>query len=140
MKRAILLALVCMAIAATPALNGQTLAMPPVIRDGLEIYKVKGAAAAVARWLKDSPITDGSDVARELAKIEGFYGRMVGYDVLDVVRFGAYASRSYIVILFEKGPVYAWVDCYLPKDQWIVTSLLFNTKADMILPAKMFTH
>jgi len=140
MKRAILLAVVCMAIAATPALNGQTPAMPPVIRDGLEIYKVKGAAAAVARWLKDSPITDGSDVARELAKIEGFYGRMVGYDVLDVVRFGAYASRSYIVILFEKGPVYAWVDCYLPKDQWIVTSLLFNTKADMILPAKMFTH
>lgn len=139
MKRDVLLAVVCLAIAATPA-RGQTPAIAPVIRDGLEIYKVKGAAAAVTRWLKDSPITDGSEVAREFAKIEGFYGHMVGYDVLDVVRFGAYASRSYIVILYEKGPVYALVDCYLPKDQWIVTSLLFNTKADMILPAKMLSH
>ena len=139
MKPAILVAVV-MAIAATDALHGQTPVMPPVIRDGLEIYKVKGSAAAIARWMKDSPITDGSELGQVLPKIEGFYGRMVGYELLDVVRFGAYASRSYIVILFEKGPVYAWFDCYLPKDQWIVTSLLFNTKPDMILPAKMLSH
>src|SRR6266511_3272326 len=47
----------CLAIAAAPALGSQSAALPPVVRAGLETYKINGAAAAVSRWLTNSPIT-----------------------------------------------------------------------------------
>jgi hypothetical protein len=137
--RAVLL-LTCLAAAAATPLRGQSREIPSVIRDGLEIYKVKGASAATARWVKDSPITDPSELTRGLGLVENAYGRMVGYEVLDVIPLGKYAQRTYLILLFEKGPLYFWFDCYLYKDQWIITALLFNTKPDMILPAKMLTH
>jgi hypothetical protein len=131
----------CIAIAAAPALRAQTSKLPPVVRAGLEVYKVSGSAAAVTRWLKGSPVTDVSgNAAKGFEQIETAYGRMVGYEVLDVVPFGTYASRTYLVILYEKGPAFAWFDCYLPKDEWIVTGFLFNAKPDPILPPKMLTH
>jgi hypothetical protein len=138
--RAIML-VVCIATLTTPVLRAQTAQVPPVIRAGMEAYKVGGAAAAAVRWLKDSPITEASGSAIQgFAQIELAYGRMIGYDVLQVVHFGTYAERTYVVILYEKGPVYAWFDCYMAKDDWITTAFLFNTKADQILPPKMMTN
>lgn len=131
---------VCIATLAAPVLRGQAVTLPPIVRAGLEAYKLRGATAAVAMWMKDSPITDLSDVTRGLEQIETVYGKMVGYEPLETVAFGSYASRTYLVILFDKGPVYARFDCYMPKDQWIVTAFLFNTKPELILPAKMMSH
>ncbi len=131
----------CLAIAAAPALGSQSAALPPVVRAGLETYKINGAAAAVSRWLTNSPITaQSSATTQAFEQVERAYGRMVGYEILAIVPLGTYASRSYLIILYEKGPVYAWFDCYKPKDEWIMTSFLFNTKADLILPPKMLGH
>jgi hypothetical protein len=132
---------VCIAIVAAPAVRSQTAALPPVVRAGLEAYKVNGAAAGVRRWLTNSPITEQSgSTTQAFEQVERAYGRMVGYEILEVIHLGTYASRSYLIILYEKGPVYAWFDCYKPKDEWIMTSFLFNTKADLILPPKLLGH
>jgi len=130
----------CIVSLATPPLGGQTPALPPVIRAGMEAFKVRGHDAALARWIKDSPITDPSEAAKAFTQIESVYGRMTGYEVLDVVPFGTYSSRSYLVILFEKGPVYARFDCFRPKDDWVIIDFVFNTKPDPILPATMMSH
>jgi len=137
--RAVML-LTCLAAAATPALRGQAVTLPPIVRAGFEAYKLRGASAAMAMWMKDSPITDFSDGTRALEQIEMVYGKMVGYEPLEAVAFGTYATRTYLVMLYEKGPVYVRFDCYMPKDQWIVTAFLFNTKPELILPTKMMSH
>ena len=132
---------VCIAIGTAPVLHSQTKALPSVIAAGLEAYKVNGAAAAVTRWMKNSPIPELSGATTEAFKqIERAYGRMGGYEILQVVPLGTYASRSYLVILYEKGPVYAWFDCYKAKDEWIMTSFLFNTKPDLILPPRLLNQ
>ncbi len=63
---------------------------------------------------------------------------MVGYDILRVIPFGPHASRTYVVILYQKGPLYVWFDCYEATGQWIMTAFLFNTRADSILPRATF--
>ena len=130
----------CIASLATPPLSGQTPALPPVIRAGMEVYKVRGHDAALARWIKDSPIIDPSEAAKAFNQIESVYGHMMGYEVLDAVPFGTYASRTYLVILYEKGAVYARFDCFRPKDDWVIMDFVFNTKPEAILPPTMMSH
>ena len=91
--RAVML-LTCLAAAATPALRGQAVTLPPIVRAGFEAYKLRGVNAAMAMWMKDSPITDFSDGTRALEQIEVVYGKMVGYEPLEVVAFGTYATRT----------------------------------------------
>jgi len=138
--RAIISAL-CLTIATVPALRSQTPALPGVVRAGLEAYKVSGAYSAVKTWLANSAIVEQSGAtAQAFQKAEQAYGRMVGYETLEVVPLGTHASRSYVIILYEKGPIYVWFECYKTKDDWIMTSFLFNAKADLILPPKMLGH
>jgi hypothetical protein len=134
--------LVLVAIGAAPNLHSQSLEAPPIIVAGLEVYKASDVAAALTAWMKNSPVSDQSIPTTRAAfeQIESAYGHMVGYDVLQVVPLGRYASRSYVVILYEKGPIYSWFDCYRRGEEWIVTGFLFNTKPDAILPPTMLGH
>jgi hypothetical protein len=133
---------VLIALFSAPGLRSQAPKLPPIIRSGLEAYKQAGTAVAMATWLKDSPITNESTVAAQAGfeRIEGAYGHMIGYDVLQIVTFGPHASRSYVIILYQKGPVYAWFDCYDATERWIITGFLFNTKPDAILAPAMLGH
>ena len=61
----------------------------------------------------------------------------VGADVLDVVEIGSHVRRIYAVIRLERGPLYGFFECYqTPDGSWIVPMLLFNSKAQDILPAR----
>jgi hypothetical protein len=110
-----------------------------VIRAGLDAYKQRGAAAAISTWLKNSPVGQASEATTStLTHIEDGYGQMIGYDVLRVVPLGPHALRSYVVILYVKGPLYVRFDCYEARTQWIMTAFLFNTRPDSILPQATF--
>jgi len=127
---------------AASGLRAQALKLPPIIRGGLDAYKQGGAAIAIATWLKDSPIANESTGGAQAGfeRIESAYGHVIGYDVLQIVPFGPHASRTYVTILYEKGPVYAWFDCYDANERSIITGFLFNTKPDAILPPAMLAH
>jgi len=138
--RAITLAL-CLAMAAAPALASQTATLPPVVRAGLEAFKATGAPTAMKTWLANSPIPEQANAtAAAFENIEHAYGRMVGYETLEVIPLGTHASRSYVIVLYEKGPVYFWFDCYKSKNDWIMTGFLMNTKPDVILPPALLGH
>ena len=130
-----------LSILLTPQLNltAQAPQLPPAVSAGLEAYKQGGASAALAAWLKGSAIPQETSPTTRAAfeQIEGAYGHFTGYDVLRVVPFGPHVLRSYVVILCERGAVYAWFDSYKGGEHWILTQFLFNTKPDLILPPTM---
>ncbi len=133
---------VAVAFLLTPVARAQAPDLPPIVRSGLDALKNGTAASAMAAWLKGSPVPEqATPQARgALEQIESSYGHMVGYDVLKVVALGPHAARSYVVILYEKGPLYTWFDCFKNGDQWIMTGFLFNTKPDLILPPTLLEH
>ena len=72
-----------------------------------------------------------------LTQMEGFYGKMKDYDLLKAVKIGSSVRRTYVVLLYERGPAYAYVECYKAGEKWIVTDMMFNSKANLVFPASL---
>ncbi len=109
--------------------------LPPIILSGLQAYKEKGPDEAIKAWIKDSPI-DGSKEAlgqaNNLRMIENFYGSYSGYEVVSTRAISPRTQMFFLVLNFEKGPLFARFLVYRSESGWIVTSLDFNTKSELI--------
>ena len=142
LKRAVAIIVTCVALsAATYAAQGPS--VPPVVRRGLDAYRSSGGDAAVRAWLVNSPLANDSGAANSvivLRRLEQVYGSMVGDEVLKVNPIGNHVVRVYVVLLFQKGPVYMWLECYETASQWLVSAFLFNPRPDPILPSTLLNR
>lgn len=124
----------------TLAIRAQTEA-PDIVTEGMKAYYTPGRKAAVALWLKGSPLDEDHSTANKisdtLARIEHEYGRMIGSEPIRVVPVAPSLRRVYVLLKFEKGPAYGVFDCYRAEKDWIVSTLDFNTKAAAIVPANV---
>lgn len=142
LKRAVAIIVTCVALsAATYAAQGPS--VPPVVRRGLDAYRSNGGDAAIRAWLVNSPLANDSGAANSvivLRRLEQVYGSMVGDEVLKVNPIGNHVVRVYVVLLFQKGPVYMWLKCYETASQWLVSAFLFNPRPDPILPSTLLNR
>jgi len=53
------------------------------------------------------------------------------------VALGRRVLRAYIVVFYERGPLYFHFDSYRASGNWIVVAFLFNTKPELILPPEL---
>ena len=138
--RFILLGLVPIVLAGMVQGQGgsQATELPGIVVRGLGAYRDRGARAALEIWLRNSPAAGDSRVIRSTAEaldqVSAKLGSFQGHDVLRVSRLGPHVSRSYLILLFERGPVYAYFDCYLTAEGWIISSFQYNGKPELVLP------
>jgi hypothetical protein len=122
----------------------QTGDVPPIVTKGFDAYRENGAAAAVDAWFVGSPAaaqpTSKGNVVQSLANIESSYGRYAGYDVLRTVAIGPHIRRVYVILLYDRGPVYAYFDCYQASSGWEIPFMQMNTKAADVLPVDMLSR
>jgi hypothetical protein len=115
--------------------------VPTIVTDGFVAYQKSGGEAAMAVWLKDSPIgtdtTTRINVVGGLAQIATAYGKMVGYEILRTVSVAPSLKRIFVLGKFEKGPVFFAFDCYKADKIWTLPLINFNTKPNSILPEGM---
>ena len=117
------------------------LEVPAIVTIGLDAYRRAGLDSAIDMWLAGSPFANDAvakgQVIRGLAPLEMALGRMVGADIIDVVGIGPHVRRVYAVVRLERGPMYGFFECYQTAGgNWIIPALLFNAKAQEILPAR----
>lgn len=115
---------------------------PQIVIDGLEAYRRDGLRSAVAIWMKGSPAAGDvnvNDLAVQLGPMEAAYGKAIGHDILRVVPIGRFVKRVYAIIRYERGPLYAFFDCYESPTGWIVAGFLTHTSASEIVPYDMIT-
>ena len=112
--------------------------LPPLISSGFDALKTKGPEEALKAWIKGSRV-DGSKEALSqaafLLQVESLYGDYIGFDVIRSKRISPKCSAFYILINFDKGPVFSRFLVYKTHQEWILTYFNFNTKPDAILPA-----
>lgn len=111
--------------------------LPPVILSGLQAYKDKGPEEAVQTWIKDSPIDGSKDAlnqANSLHQIQNFYGAYQFFEVISTRGIGRRTRIVYLILDFEKGPVFAKFVVYKSNQRWILTSFDFNTKEEAVFP------
>jgi hypothetical protein len=111
--------------------------LPPIILSGLEAYKNKGPEEAVRSWIKGSAI-DGSkealSQANGLRQIQDYYGAYQTFEVVSTRDLSPKTRVVYLVLDFEKGPVFAKFVVYRSDQGWILASFDVNTKEELILP------
>lgn len=111
--------------------------LPPIILSGLQAYKDKGPEEAIRIWIKDSPIEGSKEAvtqANSLRQIQDFYGAYQFFEVLSTQEIGHRTRIVYLILDFEKGPVFAKFVVYKSNQRWILTSFDFNTKEEAIFP------
>jgi hypothetical protein len=111
--------------------------LPSFVTSGLSAYKAKGPDEAVKVWIAGSPI-DGSTgaltQANNLRQIQDFYGAYKAYEYVSSRSISPSTQVFYLVMNFEKGPLFAKFVAYKISKDWILTSFDFNTKEEMIFP------
>jgi len=115
--------------------------VPAIVTRGLEAYRANGLSGALEVWLAASPVGDNATakagMLTGLAPLETVYGKMVGWDIVDVIEVSAHVRRVYVVVRLERGPLYGFFDCYQKaSDDWIIPGVLFHAKAQEILPPR----
>ncbi|MCL2659972.1 MAG: hypothetical protein FWD64_05585 [Acidobacteriaceae bacterium] len=111
-------------------------ALPPVINDGLELYKTHAPDAMITTWIKGGPLEGNRDAYAQigfLRQVQDLYGVYQGYEVVVSQTLSQRTEVFYLVMHYEKGPLFAKFVVYKARAGWVVTS--FNlSKDDTILP------
>ena len=62
---------------------------------------------------------------------------MIGWDIIAVIEVSPHVRRVYVVVRLERGPLFGFFDCYQnATDAWTIPGVLFNAKAQDILPLR----
>jgi hypothetical protein len=109
--------------------------IPPILFNGLKAYKDRGADDAIQTWIKGGPL-DGSDEA--LAQADGLratqnlYGAYQWFEVSSTHSVSPKTEIIYLVLDFDKGPLFGKFVLYQSSNGWIITSFNLNTKDELV--------
>jgi hypothetical protein len=127
-----------LASAAMPPDSGQKKAVgdiPPFLIGGMDAYKATGPDDAVKAWIKGSPVEGSKDAlsqANLLRQVQDFYGAYRNFDVVSARELSTSTRIIYVILNYDKGPLFAKFVIYRAEQGWILTSFNFNTKDEMI--------
>jgi hypothetical protein len=113
-------------------------AVPPAVLAGLDAYKNKGPEEAILAWVKGSPMDGNKDAlsqANILRQVQDYYGAYQGFEVSSTQDLSPRSRVIYLVLDYEKGPLFAKFLVYRAGQSWMLTSFTFNTKPELIFPA-----
>ena len=113
-------------------------AIPPFVLGGLEEYRNKNLEDAVKMWLKGSAL-EGMWInhrAEELRKFIENDGAFQSWELMSVRTYSSRFRVLYLVLHFEKRPVFASFQVYRSDQGWILlNNYAFNEDPDKIVPA-----
>jgi hypothetical protein len=128
-------------VSSVPAtIPAQEPTVPAVVAEGLELLVAGRPTEAVARWGRAWTGADTAQAATLLGSLEelgGLLGRVNGFDVVDAFEIGPNISRLYVVIRYDKQPLYAFFFVYRPSSEWQVNAVRWNTDATAVFPASL---
>jgi hypothetical protein len=111
--------------------------VPSIITSGLKAYKDKGPEEAVRTWIKGSAIDGSKDAlsqANTLRQVQDYYGAYQAFEIISARDLTARIREVYLVIDYEKGPLFAKFVVFKTDTEWILAYFNFNTKSEAILP------
>jgi hypothetical protein len=114
-------------------------AVPGFIVGGLKAYKNSGPDAAIQTWLKGSPIEGNQDAQAQLDflhQIQDSYGPYQSFEVISARDLGPRTRILYMVMEFEKGPLFAKFVVYRSEQGWLLANFTCNTHDEAIFPVQ----
>jgi len=140
-SKIVLLSFISIVFLMAPSL-AQSAEIPKIILNGIEAYKNQSAEAAIQTWLKGSPLENDKNALSQsnlLLRIESFYGKIVGFNLIEKKKFSENSTIYYLEMRHEAGPVFAKFLTYKTKKGTIIVSFDLNTKPEAVFPQKMLS-
>ncbi|MGA3055757.1 MAG: hypothetical protein ABSD63_16245 [Candidatus Korobacteraceae bacterium] len=112
--------------------------LPPIVVLGLEAYKSSGPEEAVQAWIKGSAIDGSKDALSQtnlLRQIQDYYGAYRAFEIVSTKDLSPKTRVIYLVLDFEKGPLFAKFVVYRSGQAWILAYFNFNTKEELVFPS-----
>lgn len=136
-----LAALLLLVLSAT-GMTAQTRApMPELISNGLNAYAQSGLGTALSLWLQNSLLDRDTLLRSELAALkyaDTRYGLFESAEVMRIAALTPRVTRVYVVLYYERAPLWAWFDLYRTRNgNQVISDLFFSPKVQVILPPEM---
>jgi hypothetical protein len=134
-------AMLCLA----PFASAQNRVQPPaLINQGLLAYAQNGLGTALQLWLQNSLLDRTTLLKGELAALkyaDANYGAFESGEVMLTVALTPRVSRVYLVLYYERAPVWAWFDIYRTRHGTeVISDVYFSAKVEVILPSELRTQ
>lgn len=138
--RTIISPLIALTLVATSGAAAKAAQPPAIIQRGLAAYAEKGAEAALQAWIAGSPLENDKmalSQANLLRQIESFYGSYKDYESIGIKPLGRSTAIHYLVLKYEKGPLFCSFVIYTTAEEEIMHRFDFNTIPREIMPPAM---
>lgn len=114
---------------------------PPVISDGFKKYKMKGLVDALKEW-NHPAIRSKNDslMVNSFKNAEKTYGKFQDFDVVDYIELSRRNALVYVIINYEKGPLFILFTVYYPDNKWIVSRISASLDAKDVFPEYIWTR
>lgn len=115
-------------------------AMPSVVTAGLDALVAGDPERAVLTWSAtwDADARENlSSLQESLNNVKTIMGNANGYELVQAMDVGPRLRKLYVMVLYDRQPLFAYFEAYRPKDSWQVTSVSWNTDAAEVFPASL---
>jgi hypothetical protein len=128
-----------------PLANAQSrVQTPALINHGLLAYAQNGLNTALQLWLQNSLLDRTTLLKGELAALkyaDAHYGAFESGEVMHTVSITPRVSRVYLVLYYERAPVWAWFDIYRTRQGTeVISDVFFSAKVQVILPPELLSQ
>ena len=117
--------------------------LPKILLDGFSAYKAEGAEAALKTWLKGSPMEGEKQALSQvnaLLQIESLVGKYLTYHPIHNRALTPTTQIVFLVVDYEKGPLFGVFVLYKAADGWIAFKFDFNLNPWEILPPALMVR
>jgi hypothetical protein len=111
--------------------------VPHFIINGINAYKSVGPEAAIKSWTEFGALQDSKDATEQAAylhQVQNLYGPLEGYDFISSRILSPRTRVIYLTFDYERGPLFAKFVIYRSSQRWLLTSIDFNVREEMVLP------
>ena len=110
-----------------------------LINQGLNAYAQSGLNTALQIWLQNSLLDRTTLLRSELAALkqaDATFGLFESGEVMRTVAITPRVTRVYLVLYYERAPLWAWFDLYRTRNgAQAISDVFFSPKVQVILPA-----
>jgi hypothetical protein len=113
--------------------------LPPLVVRGLQALQEQRCRDAFDIWTADWQWPRDTERRQELMAtcdfLQSIGAALHGYDVFHVVTVTPHLRRIYIVLRYERHPMYLMLSAYAPvDDDWRVTAINWDRDPDKVFP------
>lgn len=115
--------------------------VPDLINQGLKSYAQNGLNNALETWLRHSLLDRNTLLRSELAALiyaDRHYGLFEKGEIMRVAEITPRVTRVYLVLYYERAPLWAWFDLYRTRaGNEVISDVYFSPKVQVILPSDL---